>query len=401
MLAKSFRPSGFMLSKKLLLFTGLAMLMSMPALAADKPEPSLFSNPLALTLLFLMGVLLIIIAVLASILVGAADWKLKLSKKKQTAIVKPLTTILLLCTTTLCFAQDAPAADAATQTVKSIGGLPSSTFYVMASVIFLELAIILILLVNIRFLIRAAREKETEAAGIVPVAEKAAKPRKLAVNWWNKLNRFKPVEQEKDIEMEHEYDGIRELDNRLPPWWLWGFYATIIFSVIYLWRYHVSESAPLSEEEYQISLARAEVEVQEYLKKKGEAVNENTVTYLSGADDLAAGAKIYTTSCVACHNAKGEGGVGPNLTDDYWLHGGDIKSIFRTIKYGVDGKGMAAWQSVYSPKELAQVTSYVKSLVGTNPPNGREPQGVIYKEEENVATPDSTQAASASVAGIE
>jgi cytochrome c oxidase cbb3-type subunit 3 len=129
-------------------------------------------------------------------------------------------------------------------------------------------------------------------------------------------------------------------------------------------------------------------------------VNENTVTYLSGADDLAAGAKIYTTSCVACHNAKGEGGVGPNLTDDYWLHGGDIKSIFRTIKYGVDGKGMAAWQSVYSPKELAQVTSYVKSLVGTNPPNGREPQGVIYKEE-NDAAPDSTQAASASVAGIE
>lgn len=392
--------SGFRLAKKRVLFTGAVLLCGLPALAADKPEPSIFSNPLALTLLFLMGVLLIVIAILASILVGAADWKLKLSKKKQTGIVKPMATLLLLCTTTLCFAQDAPAADAATQSIKSIGGLPPATFYVMASVIFLELAIILILLVNIRFLIRAAREKETEAAAIVPIVEKAVAPKKLALNWWNKLNRFKPVEQEKDIEMEHEYDGIRELDNRLPPWWLWGFYATIIFSVVYLWRYHVAESAPLSEEEYQISVARAEVEVQEYLKKKGDAVNENTVTYLSGTDDLAAGAKIYTTSCVACHNAKGEGGVGPNLTDDYWLHGGDIKSIFRTIKYGVDGKGMAAWQSVYSPKELAQVTSYIKSLVGTNPPNGREPQGVLYKDEGD-AVADSTQSASASVAGNE
>src|SRR5690606_28117333 len=141
------------------------------------------------------------------------------------------------------------------------------------------------------------------------------------------------------------------------------------------WRYHVAETAPLSDEEYRISVAKAEAEVEEYLRKKGESVNENTVSFLSDAADLANGKKIFTASCVVCHGGAGEGGVGPNLTDDYFLHGGDIKSIFKTIKYGVDGKGMASWQSVYSPKEMAQLASYVKSLVGTNPANPKEPQG--------------------------
>ena len=117
------------------------------------------------------------------------------------------------------------------------------------------------------------------------------------------------------------------------------------------------------------------------------------MTLLADASDLAGGAKIYTTSCVACHGAKGEGGVGPNLTDNYWLHGADIKDVFKTIKYGVDGKGMASWQSVYSPKQLAQVASYVKSLHGTNPPNGKEPQGVLVEESGSSTVVDSTATA--------
>ena len=99
-----------------------------------------------------------------------------------------------------------------------------------------------------------------------------------------------------------------------------------------------------------------------------------------------AGQRIYQASCVACHKAEGGGDVGPNLTDNYWLHGGDLKSIFKTIKYGVDGKGMAAWQSIYSPKEIAQLTSFVKSLKGTTPPNPKAPQGILFEEQETAPT---------------
>ena len=362
-----------------------------PVLAADAPAPSIFSNPLALTLLLLMTVLLIIIAVLANLLLGAADWRVKTVRKQKLAPVKPLAAIALLLLSSVSMAQDGAAANGSTeQAVQSIGGLSVSAFYVMASVVFLELAIILVLLINIRFLIRAAKERElTEAERVELKTER----KKKSYDWWNKLNKFKPVEQEKDIDLGHDYDGIRELDNRLPPWWLWGFYITIVFAVVYLWRYHVSETAPLSHEEFEISVKRGEEEVQAYLKKKGESVNENTVTLLADANDLSGGAKIYTTSCVACHGAKGEGGVGPNLTDNYWLHGADIKDVFKTIKYGVDGKGMAAWQSVYSPKQLAQVASYIKTLHGTNPPNGKEPQGVLVEEGGTTTAVDSTATA--------
>lgn len=361
----------------------LAMLLAatllgiQPALAADAPAPSLFSNPLAVTLLLLMGVLLIVIAVLANLLIGSADWRLKSVRKQKTAIIKPISAILLLLISSAAMAQDAGGATATSSAVQSIGGLAPSVFYVMVSVVFLELAIILVLLINIRFLVKAAREKDLPETEIL---EQKAVVKKKTYDWWNKINKFKPVEQEKDIDLGHEYDGIRELDNRLPPWWLWGFYITIFFGIVYLWRYHIAESAPLSEEEFKISMQRGEEEVQAYLKKKGESVDENTVVVLSDESDLAGGEKVYTTSCVACHGAKGEGGVGPNLTDDYWLHGGDIKGIFKTIKYGVDGKGMASWQAVYSPKQIAQVASYIKSLHGTNPPNPKEQQGEFYQE---------------------
>lgn len=380
-------------ARNLLLFAAMGLL-STPAFAADAPEPSIFSNPLAMTLILLMGLLLIVIAVLANILVGAADWKLKLRKKEKAAsAAKPLITILLLLATSIAFGQDTPA-ETVPAAASTIGGLAAGTFYVMASVIFLELAIILVLLINIRFLIRAARDKEAAIAETATgLKAEPKKPKRTLASIWARMNSFKPVEQEKDIEMAHEYDGIRELDNRLPPWWLWGFYITIVFAAVYLWRYHVSETAPLSEEEYNISVARAEAEVEEYLKKKGESVNENTVVYLAEAADIANGSKIFSTSCIACHGAKGEGNVvGPNLTDEYWLHGGDIKSIFKTIKYGVDGKGMASWQSTYSPKEMAQLASYIKSIGGSNPEGAKEPQGVLYKEESGAPAADSLKA---------
>ena len=368
-----------LLKSKMARFALMGLLLSVvsqPVWAAGPPEPSVFSNPFAVTLLSLMVILLIVIGILANILLGTADWK---RKKKSVNLVAARTAAMIVTLLVLSIgasAQDTGTSNAAvSQTASTIGGLSPMAFYTMASVIFLQLFIIIVLLLNIKFLIRKEREKEM--VGELSVVEK----KKPSFTWWSRFNKFKPVEQEADIDLGHNYDGIRELDNRLPPWWLWGFYITIVFAAVYLYRYHVSGSAPLSKQEYEESVARADLKIKEYLKEKGESVDENTATYLADAADLAAGQKIFQSSCVACHKEKGEGNVGPNLTDDYWIHGGNIKSIFKTIKYGVDGKGMASWQSVYSAKEIAQVSSFVKSLHGTNPPNAKAPQGELYKED--------------------
>ena len=150
-----------------------------------------------------------------------------------------------------------------------------------------------------------------------------------------------------------------------------------------------------------MAVQNGERQKNEYLKAKGESVDENTVTMLA-ATDIAEGKKIFVdaTKCASCHGTDGSGmvngnpGVGPNLTDDYWLHGGDIKSIFKTIKYGIDGKGMPAWGTQFSAKQLAQLASFVKSVHGTKPANGKTPQGELYKDDGNTqGSIDSTSSA--------
>jgi len=180
-----------------------------------------------------------------------------------------------------------------------------------------------------------------------------------------------PIERESEILFDHEYDGIRELDNQLPPWWVYMFYATIVFAVFYMWYYHINQDGKVQENEYKQELVDAEI----LMKQMSEKVNENTATLLTDASRVSKGAEIYTQNCKACHGAKGEGTVGPNLTDDYWLHGGDIKQIFKTIKYGVPQKGMISWQAQLSPSQIQEVASYITTLRGTNPPNPKDPQG--------------------------
>jgi cytochrome c oxidase cbb3-type subunit 3 len=358
----------------------IAIVSCLPAFAGGPPVPSSLSNSLALTLVTLMIILLIIIAMLGNLLVEIAGIRLKKEKaekeKNKTAVATVLLPVFLLLSTGV-MAQDA----AATSSPTSIGGLSPLAFYGMLTIIFVEMLVILVLLINIKFLLKKDVEKVYE---VTPV-----KKGKTFQEWWAKLNKFKPVEQESSVELEHVYDGIRELDNRLPPWWLYGFYVTIIFGVVYLWRYHVAYSAPLSKEELEISIKNADAQVKSYLEKKGESIDENSVAVLTDAQDLAEGKKIFTSSCAACHKEDGGGMVGPNLTDDHWMHGGDIKSIFKTIRYGINA--MPQWQSTYSNKQIAQVASYVKSLHGTNPPEAKPPQGDIYTE--GAATPAADSAA--------
>lgn len=197
------------------------------------------------------------------------------------------------------------------------------------------------------------------------------------------LTQAVPIEIEDEIDLGHNYDGIRELDNRMPPWWLTMFYATIAWSVVYLIYYHVLGKGQLQIEEYNAAMEIAEIEREEYLKKAADKVNESTVVALTAEADLAKGKQIYTTNCAACHGGAGEGGVGPNLTDVFWIHGGGIKNVFKTIKYGVIEKGMISWQTQLKPSEMQQVASYILSLQGTNPPNAKEAEGKEYKEENN------------------
>lgn len=202
-------------------------------------------------------------------------------------------------------------------------------------------------------------------------------------SFWKRLYKkwtaYVPVEKEKDIQLDHSYDGIRELDNRLPPWWLAMFYITIAFSVLYLGYYHVLGKGNLQIAQYEAEMEEAETAVAAFVARQADQVNENNVKPLTEAAPLESGKEIFLTKCAACHGQLGEGGVGPNMTDQYWLHGGSINDIFRTVKYGVIEKGMIPWKDQLRAQEIQEVSSYILSLQGTNPPNGKEPQGDLYE----------------------
>jgi len=200
----------------------------------------------------------------------------------------------------------------------------------------------------------------------------------LFSNLYNKLVDAAPVEKEMDILLDHDYDGIKELDNNLPPWWKFLFYGTIIFGIIYIIDYHLINSGKLQEAEY-----LEEVKLADLAKANmsgGKMVDENTVQLLKEPADLISGQATFTKLCTVCHGAKGEGLVGPNLTDDYWIHGGGIKNVFTTIKNGVPDKGMVSWKTQLTPAQMEEVGSYVISLHGTNPPNPKPPQGALWSD---------------------
>jgi cytochrome c oxidase cbb3-type subunit 3 len=184
-----------------------------------------------------------------------------------------------------------------------------------------------------------------------------------------------PVAQEHAILTDHSYDGIYELDNRMPPWLRYVFVGTIVFAAVYMLNFAVLGLVETSEQEYVAEMAQAEKDVAAFQLTAAKGINEENAQLLTDAAILTAAKGIYRQNCQACHGAAGEGGVGPNLTDEFWLHGGDVKSVFKTIKYGVPQKGMIAWEQKLQPDQIEQVASYVLSLQGTQPPNGKAPQG--------------------------
>ncbi|WP_165871534.1 cbb3-type cytochrome c oxidase N-terminal domain-containing protein [Flaviaesturariibacter flavus] len=234
-------------------------------------------------------------------------------------------------------------------------------------------------------------------AGLINPKEEAA-PRTLR-QWWSDLNhrtltRSIPLDQEEAHLLDHEYDGIRELDNSLPPWWKWGFYISAVLSVAYF-VYYTYGSGMNPEQEYAAEMKQAALDIEAYRKLANDNVDEKTVT-MADAAGIAKGKEVFLKNCFMCHGSNGEGGVGPNLTDDYWLHGGSINDVFKTIKYGYPDKGMQSWQKMLSPGEIKNIASFVKSLRGSKPANGKAPQGEEYKEGgAPVAAKDSSNAVAA------
>lgn len=249
------------------------------------------------------------------------------------------------------------------------------------------LVVVLVLLVAIEIVISAA---DTIVYQILPEEEKA----KLAAeenlklrekpwfkNLMSKLTRTVPIENEASLLLNHDYDGIKELDNNLPPWWVYSFYACIVFAAIYLVRFEIL-GADNQEMELKKELAQAKIEVAEYMKNAPDLMDEKTVTQLTDPADLAIGKTTFETNCAACHKADGGGQIGPNLTDDRWILGGGVKNIFHTITNGGrDGKGMIAWKGTLKPKEIQKVASYILSLKGSNPKDAKEAEGDLWVEE--------------------
>ncbi|MCE3280703.1 MAG: hypothetical protein K0S44_2894 [Bacteroidetes bacterium] len=349
---------------------------------AVQKNSSIFLNPLFVGMSVVIVLLLIAIIALAE-LVKASTIAKRNRNNSGSGIAKSILLVLMFTSLPeILSAQNGTGINSAF----NYWGLGSGTFYLMTAIIIFEILIAFALYSVARELL-GINEKKRLAEEV-----KVKEP-----SFIEKINASVAIEKEGEIMLDHNYDGIHELDNDLPPWWKYGFYLTIVFSVIYMFYYHFS-SGKLQLAEYEDEMLAGQYDVNEYKKKASNLVDENNATLLTDAVSLESGKSVYMDNCAACHGRAGEGGVGPNLTDDYWLHEGDIKGVFKTIKFGWPEKGMKSWQQDLSAKQIHEISSYVKSLRGTNPPNAKEKQGEIYSESNavdttNVPKKDSTQIA--------
>ena len=369
---------------RLKLFKVLAalLLLAPSSLFASAPKVSEISNPIAQILLGIVVALAICIVLLASVVLSAAQIhikKLKETEKSNSNAGKIIALIAFMVISSNLFASGADVV--ATPVDDTLASLESASFYGLISTIIVELMILFFLIYNLRFLLKT--EKITLEVCVETKDLVAKEP--TWQKWWDSVNSFRPMKEEVQIDLGHDYDGIRELDNNLPSWWLYGFYLCIIVAVVYLWRFHVSHTGLSSKEELQVALAQGEKDKEAYLKNAANNVDENTVLLSTLASDIDAGKTLFQANCIACHGEAANGlvngnpGAGPNLTDDYWIHSGGIKDIFKTIKYGWPDKGMKSWKEDFSPIKIAQLASYIKSVHGKSL-TGKEAQGVFYAD---------------------
>ncbi|MBC7509218.1 MAG: c-type cytochrome [Ferruginibacter sp.] len=358
---------------KKIAITALFILFGLPMLAQDavagKETPG--NNLLAI-------LLIVTAAVLAFVIWGMGQVLITISRQlldKNNAVSKVASLCLLLMLSMM--SENAVAQAAITNAVEKLpnyGGLSANTFYLLVAVITTEIMAILFLVFSIRRIYTELLP--AKAAAVIKHSTLAALWARLDKKLFTKAI---PVEQEADALLDHNYDGIRELDNALPPWWKYGFIITIGFAFVYLLNFHVLSNGKNPTEEYQAELNNAQAEKEIYEAKNKDRIDEIHVP-MADAAGLQTGKVNFMANCVACHGANGEGGVGPNLTDDYWLHNGSLNDIYNTIKKGYPDKGMQSWATKFNPKEISQMASFIATLKGTKPANGKAPQGDLFRE---------------------
>ncbi|MFM7016746.1 MAG: cbb3-type cytochrome c oxidase N-terminal domain-containing protein [Bacteroidota bacterium] len=252
---------------------------------------------------------------------------------------------------------------------------------------FYYLAIFILILLIAIFVM--ARTLLLIARGMAPAKEKVrtttSKPIQTE-SFWARFDRkvltqAVPIEKEADVMLDHDYDGIKELDNNLPPWWKWGFYFTIIWALVYVFHFHVLKTGLSQDQEYAASVQEAEEAQKLRASQMADMITPENVVRLTDATAIADGKDIFTKNCTACHGQNLEGGVGPNLTDPNWIHGGGIKNVFKTITNGVPLKGMISWKTQLSPKNIQAVASFILSMQNSNPANAKAPQGDVWVDE--------------------
>ena len=318
-----------------------------------------------------------------------------IEKDKAKSTSKVTSIILLLAAfgvlSNSAFAQEATTA---AESTISFAGVSGVNMYVLIAALAVEIFAIFYLGSLINSLHK--RVFEIKEAEIIQV-KKSWIPA-----WWHDLDKkvltqAVPVEREADVLLDHDYDGIKELDNALPPWWKYGFYITIVVAFIYIIAYHVTGTGMNPTQEYAAQMEDARIAKEKFDAENKDKVDETKVP-MADAEGIEKGRSIYKDNCVACHGQLGEGGAGPNLTDNYWIHKGSLNDIYASIKNGYPDKGMQSWIIKFNPKEISQIASFIKTLNGSNPSGAKAPQGDLYVEASQDTTSNNTLKDSAVVA---
>ena len=359
--------------RKKITITALFILFSFTILAQDataaKATPG--NNLLAIWMIVTAAVLAFVIWGLGQVLMALS--RQLLDKNKATSKLAALSLMMLLSFISKNVAAQVTITNDIVK-LPNYGGLSASTFYLLVAVIATEFFSIL-------FMVFSIRRIHTE---LLPAKAAAIAKQSALATLWLKLDKKLftkaiPIEQEADALLDHNYDGIQELDNALPPWWKYGFIITIGFAFVYMLNFHVLGNGKNPTEEYQAEMNNAQIEKEAYEAKNKDRIDEAHVP-LADAAGLQTGKVNFLANCVACHGVNGEGGVGPNLTDEFWLHKGSLNDIYNTIKKGYPDKGMQSWATKFNPKEMSQLAGFITTLKGTKPAGGKAPQGDLFSE---------------------